>query len=73
MDYCCGQLHLEKGFLTQVSKAITKKIRHHDPDEREQDRSYHWETVKSVLLKVRNEQEDFLMSIRIIRIQQRQQ
>ena len=41
-----------KGLLTQVSKAITKNTSHHDQDEREQDGSYHWETVKSVLLKV---------------------
>ena len=45
-------LHHEKGSPTQVSKAITKMIRLHDQDEREQDGSYHWDTVKSVLLKV---------------------
>ena len=27
-------------------------LRHYDQDEREQDGSYHWETVKSVLLQV---------------------
>ena len=35
----------------QVSTAITKMVRHHDQDEREQDGSYHWDTVRSVLLK----------------------
>ena len=36
---------------TQVSKILTKMTRHHDQDEREQDGSYHWDTVRSVLLK----------------------
>ena len=36
---------------TQVSKMVTKMIPHHDQEEREQDGSYHWDTVKSVLLK----------------------
>ena len=30
---------------------VTKMIRHHDQDEREQDGSYHWDTVRLVLLK----------------------
>ena len=34
-----------------LSKLVTKIIRHHDQDEREQDGSYHWDTVRSVLLK----------------------
>ena len=36
---------------TQVSKMVTKIVRHHDQEEREQDGSYHWDTVRSVLLK----------------------
>ena len=35
----------------QVSKMVTKMVRHHDQDEPEQDGSYHWDTVGSVLLK----------------------
>ena len=35
----------------QASTAITKMVRHHDQDEREQDGSFHWDTVRSVLLK----------------------
>ena len=30
---------------------VTKMVRHHDQEEREQERSYHWDTVRSVLLK----------------------
>ena len=38
------------GYLsTQISKMITKMIRHHDQDEQEQDGSYHWEIGKSKL------------------------
>ena len=39
------------GLPTKVSKMVTKMVRHYDQDEREQDGSYHWETVKSLLLK----------------------
>ena len=35
----------------QGSKMVTKMVRHHDQDDREQDGSYHWDTVRSVLLK----------------------
>ena len=35
----------------QVYEMVTKMVRHHDQDEREQDGSYHWDTVRSVLLK----------------------
>ena len=44
--------HQQKGLPAQVSKAITKMIRHHDQDEREQDGSCRWKTVKAVLLEV---------------------
>ena len=36
---------------TQVSMMVTKMIRHHDQDEREQEGSYHWDAVRPVLLK----------------------
>ena len=36
------------GLPTQVSKMVTKMVRHCDQDEREQDGSYHWETVRSL-------------------------
>ena len=52
MDYCWRQSSHEEDILsTQVSKMITKMIRHHDQGEREQDGSYHWDIVRSVLLK----------------------
>ena len=35
----------------QISKMVPKMVRHHDQDEREQDGSYHWDTVRSVLLR----------------------
>ena len=35
-----------------VSKLVTRRVRHHDQDEREQDGSHHWDTVRSLLLKV---------------------
>ena len=34
----------------QITKMVTKMVRHHDQYEREQDGSYHWDTVRSVLL-----------------------
>ena len=34
------------GLPTRVSKMFTKMVRHYDQDEREEDGSYHWETVK---------------------------
>ena len=40
------------GLPTKASKMVTKMVRHHDQDEREQDGSCHWKTVKWVLLKV---------------------
>ena len=45
----------------QVSKMVTKMVRHHGQDELEQDGSYHWDTVRSVLLKAfaTNEAEAF--------------
>ena len=46
-----ANLSPRKVLLTQVSKVITKMIRRHDQEEREQDGSYHWDTVRSVLLK----------------------
>ena len=39
------------GLPAKVSKMVTKMVRHYDQDEREQDGSYHWETVKSLLLR----------------------
>ena len=30
---------------------MTKMVRHYDQDEREEDGSYHWETVKSLLMR----------------------
>ena len=41
----------EEDICLQVSKVVTKMIRHHDQDEREQDGSDHLGTVRSVLLK----------------------
>ena len=38
------------GLPATVSKMVTKMVRHCDQDEREEDGSYHWETVKSLLL-----------------------
>ena len=35
----------------QVSQMVTKMVRHHDQDEREEDGSHHWDTVRLVLLK----------------------
>ena len=39
------------GLPTKVSRMVTKMCRHYDQDEREEDGSYHWETVKSQLLR----------------------
>ena len=44
-------LHEEDIYLHRYPKKVTNMIRHHDRDEREQDGSYHWDTVRSVLLK----------------------
>ena len=38
-------------FVDTSIQLVTKKVRHHDQDEREQNGSCHWETVRSVLLK----------------------
>ena len=39
------------GLPSKVSKMMTKMVRHYDQDECEEDGSYHWETVKSLLLR----------------------
>ena len=39
------------GLPTKVSKMVTKMVRHYDQDEREEDGSYHWEIVKSQLVR----------------------
>ena len=39
------------GLPAKVSKMVTNMVRHYDQDERKQDGSYHWETVKSLLLR----------------------
>ena len=39
------------GLPAKVSKMVTKMVRHYDQDEREEDGSYRWETVRSVLLR----------------------
>ena len=38
------------GLRTKVSKMLTKMVCQYDQDERAQDGSYHWETVKTLLL-----------------------
>ena len=47
---------------------VTKMVRHHDQDEREEDGSYHWETVKSLLMGefAQEKQHHFLTSIGFI-------
>ena len=35
----------------QVSKMVTRMVRHYDQEEREPDGSHHWDTVRPVLLK----------------------
>ena len=40
----------------QVSKLVTRMVCHYDQEEREPDGSYHWDTVRPVLLKATFEQ-----------------
>ena len=35
----------------QVSKMVTRMVRHYDEDERQSDASMHWDTIRPVLLK----------------------
>ena len=42
---------IRRELSTHASMMVTKMVRHHDQEEREQDGSYHWDTARSVLLK----------------------
>ena len=35
----------------QVSKMVTRRVRHYDQDERQSDAALHWDTTMPVLLK----------------------